>query len=149
MNPFRRPSPRTFSPPSGRRVGARGFTLIELTIVLLIVGILASTAVYIFGIMVNKARMTQAQVVLKHLYKTQTMYYGDAGRYTDNTAILDYDPVKYPYYNVTVTVVDNTSGPGQDFLGVATGTGPMAGDVWWITREGVPVHAQDNAVINR
>jgi len=149
MNRSRGPSPHPLSPPSDRRGDMRGFTLIELTIVLIIVGILAGTAVYVYGIMVNRARMTQAQVVLKHLHKTQTMYYSDAGRYTDNPTVLDFDPVRYPYYNVTVTVLDNTSGPGQDFLGVATGVGPMAGDVWWITREGVPLHAQDNAIIKR
>jgi prepilin-type N-terminal cleavage/methylation domain-containing protein len=129
--------------------GRRGFTLIEITIVLIIVGILAGTAVYIYGFMVNKARMTQAQVVLKHLHKTQTMYYTDTNRYTDDPSILEFDPVRYPYYLVTVTVVDNTSGPGQDFLGVATGVGPMAGDVWQIDREGVPVHVQDNASFMR
>jgi len=125
--------------------GRRGFTLIELTIALLILGILAGMAVYVYGIMVNKARMSQAPVVLKHLHKTETIYYSDAGRYTDNASIIDYDPVKYNYYNITVTV-DNT---GQDFLGVATGVGPMAGDVWQITKEGTPVHVSDNAVIKR
>ena len=149
MNPVRRPSRDAFPPPSDRGRARRGFTLIELTIVILIIGILAGTAVYVYGIMVNKARMTQAQVVLKHLHKTQTMYYSDAGRYTDNASILDFDPVQYPYYTVTVTVLDNTSGPGQDFLGVATGNGPMEGDVWVITRDGIPIHAQDNAFIRR
>lgn len=133
-NPGRRPGPRP-----------RGFTLIELAIALMLIGILAGTAVYVYGIMVNKARMSQAPIVLKHLHKAETIYFSDTSRYTDNTTILDYDPVKYNYYRITVTV-DNT---GQDFLGVATGVGPMAGDVWQITKEGTPVHVSDNAVIRR
>lgn len=128
-----------------RAVRRRGFTLLELTIALLILAILAGAAVYVYGIMVNKARMSQAPVVLKHLHKAETIYYSDAERYTDNASILDYDPVKYNYYTITVTV-DNT---GQDFLGVATGVGPMAGDVWRITKEGTPVHVSDNAVVRK
>ncbi|MDD5761308.1 MAG: prepilin-type N-terminal cleavage/methylation domain-containing protein [bacterium] len=140
-------APRLAAPFSrrGRGRGRRGFTLLELTIVLLLVGILSSMAIYIYGKMVNKARMSQAPIVLNHLQKTETIYYSDASRYTDNTLIIDYDPVKYDYYKVTVTV-DNT---GQNFTGVATGIGPMAGDVWQITKDGAPVHVSDNAFINR
>ena len=125
-------------PGSGRLQRSGGFTLIELMIVVLIMGILASLAVYGYKHMVNKARMTQAQVVLKHLHKTEETIYSDTGRYVDNVNILGYDPTVYNYYRITVTV-DNA---GQDFLGVATGVGPMAGDRWTITREGIPT--QDN-----
>jgi type IV pilus assembly protein PilE len=121
----------------------RGFTLIELMIVVMIIGILATIAVSGYRRMVNKARMTQAQVVLKHLYKAEVTFYSDTGRFTTDTRALGYDPTRYPYYDVTVTV-DNT---WQNFVGVATGVGPMAGDLWTITNRGdsggIPV--QDNA----
>jgi len=107
-------------------------------IVVLIMGILATLAIYGYKRMVDKARMTQAQVVLKHLHKTEETIFGDTGRYITDLRVLGYDPVRYNYYQVTISV-DNT---GQDFLGVATGVGPMAGDRWTITKEGIPT--QDN-----
>jgi prepilin-type N-terminal cleavage/methylation domain-containing protein len=126
-----------------RKRRSDGFTLLEITIALLIVGILAAMAVPIYGRMVNKARMSQAAIVLRHLHKTQTIYYGERNRYTDNPAFLDYDPVKYDYYRIIVTI-DNT---GQDFLGIAEGIGPMAGDRWTIDKDGAPTHILDNAYV--
>lgn len=122
-----------------RRSRNRGFTLIELSVVLLITGILAALAVSTYFRMISKARMAQASIVLKHLHKTETVYFSERNAYTDNMTVLDFDPVQYDYYRVTVTV-DNT---GTDFLGVAEGVGPMAGDRWTIDKDGVPT--QDNA----
>jgi prepilin-type N-terminal cleavage/methylation domain-containing protein len=128
-------------PSADRRSTNRGFTLVELTIVLLLIGILASIAIYTYRMMINKARMTQAKTVLSHLAKTQDIYYSDHDRYTDNVVLLDFDPVKYPYYNVSV-VLDNDA---KNFLGIATGVGIMTGDYWTITKDGQPTQA-DNSV---
>jgi prepilin-type N-terminal cleavage/methylation domain-containing protein len=120
------------------RTGRRGFTLIELTVVLLLIGILAGLAVSTYRMMVNKARMTQAKTVLSHLTKTQSIYITEHEVYTDNVILLDFDPVKYPYYQVSV-VLDNGA---KNYLGIATGVGPMLGDRWYITKDGNPY--QDN-----
>jgi type IV pilus assembly protein PilE len=130
------------SPRPGRhRSSSRGFTLIELTIVVALIGILASLAAYTYRMMINKARMTQAKTVLSHLTKTETIYFSEHDVYTDCVVRLDFDPVKYPYYQVSV-VLDNDA---KNYTGIATGVGPMTGDWWTITRDGVPVQA-DNSV---
>jgi prepilin-type N-terminal cleavage/methylation domain-containing protein len=126
---------------ANRRAGGRGFTLIEITIVLVLIGILAAMAISTYRMMINKARMTQAKTVLHHLTKTEATYFSDHDRYTDNVVLLEFDPVKYPYYNVSV-VLDNNA---WNYLGIATGVGPMTGDWWTITKDGVPVQA-DNSV---
>ena len=123
------------------RTGGRGFTLIEITIVLLLIGILAAMATYTYRMMINKARMTQAKTVLGHLTKTEATYFSDHDRYTDNIVLLDFDPVKYNYYEISV-VLDNDA---KNYTGTATGVGIMAGDSWTITKDGQPVQA-DNSV---
>ena len=127
--------------PADHRSDKRGFTLIELTIVLLLIGILSSIAIYTYRMMINKARMTQAKTVLDHLTKTEAIYFSDHDRYTDNVILLDFDPVKYPYYNISV-ILDNDA---MNYTGIATGVGSMTGDWWTITKDGQPVQA-DNSV---
>jgi prepilin-type N-terminal cleavage/methylation domain-containing protein len=121
-----------------RRTGGRGFTLIEITIVLLLIGILAAMAITTYRMMINKARITQAKTVLGHLTKTEATYFSDHDRYTDNVILLNFDPVKYNYYEVSV-VLDNDA---KNYTGTATGVGIMAGDRWYVTKDRDPY--QDN-----
>ncbi len=116
-----------------------GFTIIELALVLVITALLAGLAVVTYNRFADKARMTQAKTALKHLQKTETVYFTENERYTDNVARLDFDPVKYDYYEISVAL-DNT---GQGYTGYARGIRSMLGDLWIVTKDTDPV--QDNA----
>ena len=125
-------------PPADPRDGRSGFTLIELTIVIMLIGILSAMAIFSYQMMVNKARMTQAKTVLGHLTKTEATYFSDHDRYTDNIVLLNFDPVQYNYYVISVAL-DNDA---MNYTGTATGVGVMAGDLWYVTKDRDPY--QDN-----
>ena len=142
MTPESHPVPGASPPDSppdrdaecGERKRRRGFTLIELAITLVIVGVLASLAVYTYTKLANKARFTQAKTALKHLQKTETVYFSENDRYTDNVVLIDFDPVKYNFYEISITLFDNAT----RYIGSAQGIGVMTGDLWTITRDGEP-----------
>ncbi|MDO5765725.1 MAG: prepilin-type N-terminal cleavage/methylation domain-containing protein [Elusimicrobiales bacterium] len=61
-----------------------GFTLIEMLVVVLIVGILAAVALPQYETAVEKSRATQAFILGKHLAEAEELHYLSAGRYTDD-----------------------------------------------------------------
>ncbi|MEZ4368632.1 MAG: prepilin-type N-terminal cleavage/methylation domain-containing protein [Kofleriaceae bacterium] len=72
----------------------RGFTLIELMIVVAIIGILAAVAIPAFMEYMNKGKGSEGQIQLNRFGKAAKVYYTDVGGYATQAA--SYYPVNSP-----------------------------------------------------
>jgi prepilin-type N-terminal cleavage/methylation domain-containing protein len=85
----------------------RGFSLIELLIVMLIIGVLATIAIASYPYMREKAGDAAAKSDLKNAAIFQEDYYGDYQTYADQASL---DAVFVESENVTVTVISADMG---------------------------------------
>lgn len=112
-------------------IRARGFTLVELMVVVAIVAILAAIAIPAYGRYVYRARRAEGQALLLHIANAQERYYAVHNRYGDLTTIGFSSTAtawsESGHYQATVTVQD-TNGEGQSYLATASGQGAQAAD---------------------
>jgi type IV pilus assembly protein PilA len=109
----------------------KGFTLIELMIVVAIIGILAAIAIPNFLKFQAKSKQSEAKTNLKGIYTAETGYFGENNRYStfDN---VNWAPVGNSRYHFTLD--GNLTGAdalnkGTDVTGTATwGTTPAVND---------------------
>lgn len=109
----------------------RGFTLIELMVVLAIVALLAAMAIPSYSRYTYRARRAEGQALLMHIANAQERYYAVQHRYGDLVAIGYSSAVtafsESGHYQAQVTLLD-ADGAGQAYRATATGQGVQAAD---------------------
>jgi len=82
-----------------------GFTLIELMIVVVVIGILAAIAIPKFGRVARSAKEAEAGPVLKQLYTLQERYYQKTGEFATDVSYLEGGAGNYSgkYYDYALT----------------------------------------------
>lgn len=111
------------------RGNSKGFTLIELMIVVAIIGILAAIAIPNFLTYQCKARQAEAKTNLGAVRVSQEAYYAEYDTYSDlsNIGFAHKGTVRYTY-------ASGSTDAGQGFTATASGTtGQVIGDVWTMT----------------
>ncbi len=101
---------------------ARGFTLIEVMLVVAVIAVLAAIALPSYNSHLRKARRADAQGALTDIASRQQQYLMDARAYAPDLATLNYTPqaTVTSWYTIAIAV----AGPPPSFTVTAT---PIAG----------------------
>lgn len=133
----------------------KGFTLIELMIVVVIIGILAALAIPRFMQATTKSKQSEAKQILKQIYTMQRAFRQENGNYT-HQGDLNVVGVAYVFDSIGVEIGDNatyvytmTTATQNAFLCTATANldDDAAIDTWTIDQAGALICTIDDVVI--
>jgi type IV pilus assembly protein PilE len=118
----------------------KAFTLTELLVVLVIIGILVLLALPSLMPLISKAKSTEAQLQLEHLYTLEKTYFYEHSKYSNSLQEIGFEQQKLTTdggnANYKIEITDAT---GNSFKGRATAVVDFNGNgtfnVWEIDQE--------------
>ena len=138
----------------------KGFTVIELMIALVIIGVLAVIAIPAYLDYQTKAKQAEAKINLKAIQTSQLAYYSEAQVFSLNIADLEWVPKTKARYRYTIGGDANgSSSPGgspmnnappaagaTEFTAVAWGNldKDPAIDTWQVNKQGAPYNVYND-----
>src|SRR2546428_13504644 len=95
--------------PKLRTSYSKGFTLVELLIVIGIIGIIAALAIPMFQNFIKKAKMVEGETALSEIKRLEEHYQAENLTFSGRLPTIGYDPSRIKYYTITIQL--NGAGP--------------------------------------
>lgn len=110
----------------------KGFTLVELIIVIIIVGILSIVAVPIYRSYFRKAMTTEGKTLLGVIQLAERAYFAENTKYfavdtTDFSETLDIDARSNKYFTSFTVISNEETGDNARYTAITTGNGGASG----------------------